>query len=47
MEIVLRTILERCELSAARAREDTQRRRAVTLFPRHGTRVVVTSRSGV
>jgi cytochrome P450 len=44
MEIVLRTILGHCELSAARTREDTQRRRAVTLFPRHGTRVVMTSR---
>ena len=47
MEIVLRTILEHCELSAARAREDTQRRRAVTLIPRHGTRVVLASRPAV
>jgi cytochrome P450 len=44
MEVVLRTILEHCELSAARGREDTQRRRAVTLLPRHGTRVVMTAR---
>ena len=46
MEIILRTILGHCKLSAARAREDTQRRRAVTLFPRHGTRVALTSRRG-
>jgi len=44
METILRTILGHCELTAARAREDTQRRRAVTLFPRHGTRVVLTCR---
>ena len=44
MEVVLRTILEQCELSPSLAREDTQRRRAVTLFPRHGTRVVMTTR---
>lgn len=44
MEVLLRTILEQCELSPSLAREDTQRRRAVTLFPRHGTRVVMTTR---
>jgi len=44
METILRTVLGHCELTAARAREDTQRRRAVTLLPRHGTRVVLTSR---
>lgn len=45
MEIVIRAILQRCKLSAARAREDTQRRRAVTLLPRHGTRVILQSRT--
>lgn len=44
MEVVIRNILQQCELSAARSREDTQRRRAVTLFPRHGTRVVLQRR---
>ena len=47
MEVILRTILGHCELSPAREREDTQRRRAVTLLPRHGTRVVMTTLSSV
>ena len=41
MEVVTRTILQHCELSPARSREDSQRRRAITLFPRHGTRVML------
>jgi cytochrome P450 len=45
MEIVIRAVLQHCTLSAARAREDTQRRRVVTLLPRHGTRVILESRT--
>jgi cytochrome P450 len=38
---VIRTILHQCDLSAARSRDDTQWRRAVTFVPRHGTHVVL------
>jgi cytochrome P450 len=41
MEVLVRTILTGCELRAASPRHDTQWRRAVTLLPRRGTRVVV------
>jgi cytochrome P450 len=46
MEVVTRTILSNCELAAARSRVDTQRRRAITLIPRHGTQVIVRSTRG-
>jgi hypothetical protein len=44
MRVVLRTILAHCRLVPADARQERQRRRAVTLQPRHGTRVILESR---
>ena len=41
MEVLLRTIITHCELRAARSRPDAQKRRAVTLVPRRGARVVL------
>ena len=44
MRIVLRTMLEACDLAAADARPEHAARRNITLSPRHGTRIVVRSR---
>lgn len=41
MQVVLRTVLGQARLRAADARLERQRRRAVTLTPRHGTRIVL------
>jgi len=46
MEVVLRTVLTSCRLRPAGARAERQRRRVVTLRPRHGTRVVLEARTG-
>jgi cytochrome P450 len=43
MRVIIRTTLQNCELAAARAKPDGQKRRAITLVPRHGTRVVIRS----
>jgi cytochrome P450 len=45
MAVVLRTILDNCRLAPARRRQERQQRRAVTLQPRHGTRVTVKTRN--
>ncbi|MFI5004942.1 MAG: cytochrome P450 [Solirubrobacterales bacterium] len=45
MRIVLRRVLERCELHAPDPRPERPRRRAVTFVPHHGTRVVLRRRS--
>jgi len=44
MRIVLRCILERCDLEAPDPRPERPRRRAVTFVPRHGTRVILNRR---
>ncbi len=44
MRIVLRAVLERCELDAVRDKPEGIRRRNVTFSPRHGTPVRVRSR---
>lgn len=45
MRIVLRRMLERCELHAPDPRPERPRRRAVTFVPSHGTRVVLQRRT--
>jgi cytochrome P450 len=45
MRIVLRRILERCELHAPDTKPERPRRRAVTFVPHRGTRVVLRQRS--
>jgi cytochrome P450 len=45
MRIVLRRILERCELSAPDPRPERPRRRAVTFVPHRGARVILRGRS--
>jgi cytochrome P450 len=45
MKIILRRILERCELQAPDPRAERPRRRAVTFVPHHGTRVVLRERT--
>ena len=44
MKVVLRTILERCELSAPDQRPERRSRRSITFVPAHGTRVVMRER---
>ena len=44
MRVVLRTVLDNCGLAPAHSRQERQQRRAVTLQPRHGTRVTVKAR---
>jgi cytochrome P450 len=44
MEAVIRTVLRLRDVSAARSRPDTQKRRAITVVPRHGAQVVVRPR---
>lgn len=44
MRIVLRTILERCELAASDPKPERMRRRAITFVPAKGGRVVMRSR---
>ncbi len=45
MRIVLRRLLERCELHAPDPRPERPRRRGVTFVPSHGTRVVLDGRA--
>jgi cytochrome P450 len=45
MQVVLRTVLANCRLAPADARQERQKRRAVTLQPRRGTRVILESRT--
>jgi cytochrome P450 len=45
MRIVLRCILERCDLEAPDRRPERPRRRAVTFIPRNGTRVILNRRA--
>jgi cytochrome P450 family 135 len=43
MQVVIRRVLERCELAPAARRAEKPVRRGVTFAPRHGTRVVLRS----
>ncbi|MHB8463854.1 MAG: cytochrome P450 [Acidimicrobiales bacterium] len=45
MQVVLRTVLANCRLAPADARQERQKRRAVTLQPRRGTRVILEERT--
>ena len=45
MQVVLRTVLARCRLAPAGPRPERQQRRAVTLQPRHGTRVILKAKT--
>jgi hypothetical protein len=47
MQVVLRTILTHCRLAAAGTRPERQQRRAVTLRPKRGTRVILESPEGL
>ena len=44
MRIVLRSVVERCELQGARSRPEKTARRNITFSPRNGTPVVANPR---
>jgi cytochrome P450 len=46
MKIVIRAVLERCELSPASSRRERTRRRSITISPAEGCRVVLHDRPG-
>jgi cytochrome P450 len=45
MKIVLRAVLERCELTPARAEPETARRRSITISPSRGAEVILHERA--
>jgi cytochrome P450 family 135 len=45
MKIVLRAVLERCELSPSHSRPEAIRRRSITISPSHGSSVLLHERT--